>query len=203
MVDPTPIPVGMVKFFRNPKSPESASGSLFSLAMLPKGHQLVVRGVVPALNETPTAAIKNLLANLGSDPRYKDFADFGIDVQPFSDRVSNISSVCYVEISSCGEAKPRVDLLEIVMDVIVEVKPEVEVRWSKKGKSDNACHAVSSTFIRVSLIARRFHLTISLSLKLISKKRVTKLQASSRRSGVLRSLSSYPPTLIASWPYNS
>lgn len=138
MVDPTPIPVGMVKFFRNPKSPESASGSLFSLAMLPKGHQLVVRGVVPASNETPTAAIKNLLANLGPDPRYKDFADFGIDVQPFSDRVSNISSACYVEISSCGEAEPRVDLLEIVMDAIVEAKPEVEVRWSasKKGKSD-------------------------------------------------------------------
>jgi hypothetical protein len=96
--------------------------------MLPKGHQLVVRGVVPVSNETPAAAMKNLLINLESDPRYREFADFGLNVQPFSDRASNLSSACYVEILSSGEAEPRVDLLEIVMDAIVEAKPELEVR---------------------------------------------------------------------------
>ncbi|KAF8234765.1 hypothetical protein L208DRAFT_1393387 [Tricholoma matsutake] len=112
--------------------------SSFSLAMLPKGHQLVMRGVVPTSNETPTTALKDLLVNLGADPRYKDFSQYGLEVQPFSDRASNISSACYVEISPCGEAEPRVDLLEIVMDAIVESKPDLEVRWSasKKGKSD-------------------------------------------------------------------
>ncbi|KAF8239594.1 hypothetical protein L208DRAFT_1386092 [Tricholoma matsutake] len=112
--------------------------SSFSLAMLPKGHQLVVRGVVPASNEMPTATLKDLLVNLGADPRYKDFSQYGLEVQPFSDCASNISSACYVEISPCGEAEPRVDLLEILMDAIVESKPDLEVRWSasKKGKSD-------------------------------------------------------------------
>jgi len=110
----------------------------FSLALLPKGHQLVVRGIVPVLNETPAAAVKDLLLNLESEPRYSGFADFGLNVLPFSDRASNLSSACYVEVLSGGEAEPRVDLLEIVMEAIVEAKPEWEVRWSacKKGRSD-------------------------------------------------------------------
>lgn len=66
--------------------------SSFSLAMLPKGHQLVVRGVVPVSNETTVAAIKDLLIDLGSDTHYKEFSNYGLDVQPFSDRASNISS---------------------------------------------------------------------------------------------------------------
>jgi hypothetical protein len=111
---------------------------LFSLALLPKGHQLVMRSVVPVSNETPTAVVKDLLLNLASDPHYSGFADFGLNVQLFSDHASNISSACYVEIVSSGEAEPRVDLLEIVIDAIIEAKPEWEVRWSasKKGKSD-------------------------------------------------------------------
>jgi hypothetical protein len=110
----------------------------FSIAMLPKGHQLVMHGVVPMLNETPAATMKNLLINLELDPCYKEFADFGLNVQPFSDRSSNLSSACYIEILSSGEAEPCMDLLEIVMDAIVEAKLELEVGWSasKKGKSD-------------------------------------------------------------------
>jgi len=123
-----------------PTTPESdnSSDDDFSLAMLPKGHQLIVRGVIPTLNETPVTSIKKLLVDLGLDPRYKDFADFGLDVLPFSERASNLSSACYVEIVSSGEAEPRVDLLELVMDAILEAKPELEIRWSasKKGRSD-------------------------------------------------------------------
>jgi hypothetical protein len=67
-----------------------------------------------------------------------------LDVQPFSDRSSNLSSACYVEILSSGDAEPHVDLLEIIMDAIVEAKPGLEVRWSasKKGKSNKhlSCH---------------------------------------------------------------
>jgi hypothetical protein len=44
----------------------------------------------------------------------------------------------YVEVLSNGEVEPCVDLLEIVMEAIVEAKPEWEVRWSasKKGRSN-------------------------------------------------------------------
>ena len=123
-----------------PTTPESEAGSDddLSLAMLPKGHQLVVRGIVPKLNESPVTSIRKLLVELELDPRYKDFATFGLDVQPFSDRTSSISSACYIEVLSSKEAEPRVDLLELVMDAILEAKPELEIRWSasKKGRSD-------------------------------------------------------------------
>ena len=67
-----------------------------------------------------------------------EFAGFGLDVQPFSDHASNLSSACYIEILSGGKAEPCVNLLEIVRDAIVEAKPELEVRWSagRKGRSD-------------------------------------------------------------------
>ena len=117
---------------------------LFSLAILPKGHQVIVHGIIPALNETPAAAIKNLLVNLESDPHYKDFATFGLNVQPFSDHASNISLACYVEILPSGEDEPCMDLLKIVMDALMEARLELEVRWStsKKGRSDEclSCH---------------------------------------------------------------
>jgi hypothetical protein len=109
----------------------------FFLTLLPKGHQLVVPHV-SVLNETPAAAVKDLLLNLESEPRYSGFADFGLNILPFSDRTSNISLACYVEVLSGGEVEPCVDLLEIVMEAIVEAKPEWKVRWStcKKGRSD-------------------------------------------------------------------
>jgi hypothetical protein len=100
-----------------PTTPESDQGSdndndsSFSLSMLPKGHQLVVCGIVPTLNETPTATMKNLLISLESDPHYGEFASYGLDVQPFSNHASNLSSACYVKILSNGEAEPHVDLL--------------------------------------------------------------------------------------------
>ena len=114
--------------------------SSFSLAMLPKDHQLIVHGLVPILNEMLIATLKDLLVNLCVDPCYKEFSQFGLKVQPFSNCASNISSVCYVEISPSGEAEPHVDLLEIMMDAIVESRPDLEVRWSasRKGKS-NKC----------------------------------------------------------------
>jgi len=120
--------------------------SSFSLAMLPKGHQLIVCGLVPIPNKMPTATLKDLLVNLGVDPCYKEFSQFGLEVQLFSDHASNVSSVCYVEISPSGEAEPCVDLLEIMMDAIVESGPNLEVRWSasRKGKSNKclSCHLV-------------------------------------------------------------
>jgi hypothetical protein len=116
----------------------------FSLALLPKGHQLVVCGIVPVSNKTPAATIKDFLISLESDPCYSDFADFGLIVLLFSDHALNILSACYVETLSSGEAEPCVDLLEIVMEAIAEAKPEWEVRWSagKKGRSDKclSCH---------------------------------------------------------------
>ena len=119
----------------------------FSLTLLPKGHQLVVRGIVPVPNETPAAAVKNLLLNFKSETCYRDFVNFGLNVPPFSDCASNLSSACYVKVLSSGEAEPRVDLLEIVMDAIVEAKPEWEVRWSasKKGRSNKhlSCHLLN------------------------------------------------------------
>jgi hypothetical protein len=124
-------------------TPESDYGldnnnNSFSLVMLPKGHQLMVCGVVPTLNETPVTAMRNLLTNLASDLQYSEFASFSLDIQPFSDHSSNLSSACYVKILSSGDAEPCVDLLEIIMDAIFEAKPGLEVRWSasKKGKSN-------------------------------------------------------------------
>jgi hypothetical protein len=119
-----------------PTTPESNQGSdddndsLFSLSMLPKGHQLVMHGIVPTSNETPTAAMKNLLISLESDLHYGEFASYGLDVQPFSNRTSNLSSACYIKILSNGEASPCIDLLKIIRDAIVEAKLELEVRWS-------------------------------------------------------------------------
>jgi len=112
--------------------------------MLLKDHQLIVHEVVPTPNKIPAATLKDLLVNLGMDPHYKEFSQYGLEVQPFNDHASNISSACYVEILPCGEMEPCVDLLEIMMDAIVESRPDLEVRWSasRKGKSDKclSCH---------------------------------------------------------------
>jgi hypothetical protein len=109
-------------------SSDNDNDMAFSFTFLPKGHQLVVHGIVPVSNETPAAAVKDLLLDLQSEPHYSSFADFGLNVLPFSDCASNISSAFYVEIPSSGEVEPHVDLLEMVMEAIVEAKPEWEVR---------------------------------------------------------------------------
>ena len=71
--------------------------------MLPKSHQLVMCGVIPTSNKTPVTAIKDLLINLGLKMYYKEFLDYGLDVQPFSNHASNISLACYVKIASSGK----------------------------------------------------------------------------------------------------
>lgn len=85
---------------------ESDNETALTLAHLPKGHQLVVRGCVFSdPTETPSSLVKNLLTSLGNDPRYEFFQKLHIVVSPFSDRASNVSSACYVELKpSAGEA---------------------------------------------------------------------------------------------------
>ncbi|KAG6876098.1 hypothetical protein C0993_005552 [Termitomyces sp. T159_Od127] len=84
--------------------------------MIPKGHQLVVRGVTSLnLLETPVALVKDLLSNLASESGFEHLKVHPLIVSPFSERSSNLSSACYVELRhSVEEAgpKPRVDLLE-------------------------------------------------------------------------------------------
>ncbi|KAH0586175.1 hypothetical protein H2248_007437 [Termitomyces sp. 'cryptogamus'] len=121
---------------------DSDDDSSFSPAQIPKGNQLIVRGCttdVPA--ETPSVLVKDLLLNLGLDPQYDYFQELPLVVSPFSDRPSNVSSACYVELKFGGvdsSMEPRVDLLENVMRAISEARPNWEVRWSasRKGRSD-------------------------------------------------------------------
>ncbi|KAG6898706.1 hypothetical protein C0993_004964 [Termitomyces sp. T159_Od127] len=127
----------------SPDSDEESDDDIASaMATRPRGHQLVVRGCVTSNPiETPVLLVKNLLVDLSLDPRYDFFSELKLLVTPFSDRPSNPSSACYVELRADeaeAEDEPRVDLLEMVRGAIMEARPLWEVRWSasRKGKSD-------------------------------------------------------------------
>lgn len=107
---------------------DSGDRSLLMLNFLPKGHQLVIHGYVSANPiETPVAMIKDLLTAICQDPRFEYFTKVPIIVSPFSNRLSNASSACYVKLKynkSEAGLKPRIDLLKEIWVAIAEFKLE-------------------------------------------------------------------------------
>ncbi|KAF8149799.1 hypothetical protein B0H34DRAFT_678764 [Crassisporium funariophilum] len=112
----------------------------FSLDDLPKGNLLVVRGCVSTnAAHTPVTLVKDAITNIGTLPNYAYFASLTFQVSPFHERVTSLSSACYIELRLENPgAEPRDNILAALKEELEKQKPDWEVRWSAsgKGKSD-------------------------------------------------------------------
>ncbi|KAF8065062.1 hypothetical protein FPV67DRAFT_167564 [Lyophyllum atratum] len=127
-----------------PATPDSDAEEIFpgafSLDDLPKGNLLVVRGCVSTdAAQTPVLLVRKALEDIGAAPEYPYFDKQIFMVTPFHERVSSLSSACYVELRLENPGtEPRDDILAIVKEELEKRKTDWEVRWSAsgKGKSD-------------------------------------------------------------------